>query len=119
MPMNILNFVRGFPSPASVDLGGFFILSENKFTMLPEEVIKKFGIEDHSVKPFGLGLINDTWMIENNSGEKKFILQRINQNIFKVPENIAYNIRLVSDYLKQHHPEYLFAASLKTKDGTD
>jgi len=45
-------------------------------------IFNEFGIEPNaSVKPFGSGLINNTWLIGEK--EKEFILQRINQNIFK------------------------------------
>lgn len=60
------------------------------------------------------GLINSTWRV-NHSGES-FILQKINQQVFKNPDAIASNIRLISTYLQQHSPGYLFVAPIKTKD---
>ncbi|MEJ7671260.1 MAG: hypothetical protein WKF59_00680 [Chitinophagaceae bacterium] len=58
-------------------------------------ILHKFGLENYFVKPFGNGLINNTWIVENSKGGKEFILQKINQNIFKSPQDIAFNIRLI------------------------
>ncbi|MEO7044876.1 MAG: aminoglycoside phosphotransferase family protein, partial [Ferruginibacter sp.] len=54
------------------------------------------------------GLINKTWLVKN--GRKNYILQRVNDNIFKTPEAIASNVRKIADYLKLHYPDYLFVA---------
>ena len=45
---------------------------------------------------------------------KKFILQRINQNIFKNPTDIAGNIKSIGDFLSKHHPDYLFVMPQQT-----
>lgn len=79
-------------------------------------IFNEFGIEPNaSVKPFGSGLINNTWRIGEK--EKEFILQRINQNIFKNPLDIATNIHLVCDHFKNQHPSYLFPCPRKTIAG--
>jgi thiamine kinase-like enzyme len=52
-------------------------------------------------------------------GEKDFIMQRINHNVFKRPEDIASNISLIGDFLAKNHPGYLFASPCKTISGTD
>jgi Ser/Thr protein kinase RdoA (MazF antagonist) len=59
------------------------------------------------------GLINSTWCIKNS--HDYFILQKINHEVFKNPEAIASNIRLIAAYLLKHDPEYFFVAPLKTK----
>ena len=79
-------------------------------------ILNEFGIEPNtSVKPFGSGLINNTWLISENDNE--FILQRINQNVFKDPFAIATNIHMVCDHLKNQHPDYLFPCPRKTVAG--
>ena len=81
-----------------------------------ETILKEFGIDtDAAVRPFGSGLINNTWIIED--GEKEFVLQRINHNVFKRPEDIATNISLIGDYLEENHPGYLFVFPSKTISG--
>ena len=70
-----------------------------------------------NVTTFGSGLINDTWRIKN--GQKDYILQRINNSVFKHPEDVAHNIRVISQYLHSHHPEYLFVVPVKTTSGEE
>jgi Ser/Thr protein kinase RdoA (MazF antagonist) len=74
----------------------------------------KYGIELNTCKVETLvsGLINTTWKI--TSVDRVYILQRINDNVFKNPFFIAENIRLIDDYLKKHNPDYLFVAPVKT-----
>src|SRR6478735_1347787 len=81
-----------------------------------KEILNKFGIEPNaSVKPFGSGLINNTWLISEKGND--FILQRINQNVFKDPFAIASNIHLICDHFKDKHPSYLFPCPRKTIAG--
>ncbi|MEP6594771.1 MAG: aminoglycoside phosphotransferase family protein [Ginsengibacter sp.] len=85
-----------------------------------DEVLKNFGFDaDASVESFGNGLINNTWLIIEDGKDEKFVLQRINHKVFKLPENIAFNIHLIAEYLKEYHPEYLFPAPLQSIDGKD
>jgi Ser/Thr protein kinase RdoA (MazF antagonist) len=82
-------------------------------------ILSAFGLEEKGclIIPFGKGLINSTWQVENKN--KKYILQRINNNIFKNPEDIAFNIRMIADYLKAHFPTYLFVNPSPAMDGND
>ena len=83
-----------------------------------DRILKAFGINANTkIKPFGSGLINNTWLITDKG--KDFILQRINDNVFKKPQDIATNIRLIDEYLEENHPEYLFATPYKTSTGDD
>ena len=82
-------------------------------------ILQKFGLENYSIRSFGNGLINTTWIVENGSHEKEFILQKINQNVFKTPQDIAFNIRLISDHLQHQHPTYLFTSPIQSNDGKD
>ncbi len=70
-----------------------------------------------NVQPFGTGLINNTWQVKTSC--RQYILQRINDAIFTNPEAIAHNIRMLSDYLQQHYPGYLFVAPEKTLSGNE
>jgi thiamine kinase-like enzyme len=80
------------------------------------EILSCYTISPGSViKPFGTGLINRTWLVKD--GAVEYILQKINQNVFKQPVNISDNIELIEQYLKENHPGYFFVAPLKTKDG--
>ena len=75
-------------------------------------ILSLYGIDEseYSVKPFGNGLINHTWKII--SAGKEFLLQKINQKIFKRPLDIMDNCSQLSDYFRTNHPDYLFVAPL-------
>jgi Ser/Thr protein kinase RdoA (MazF antagonist) len=79
-----------------------------------EQILDAYGIDHrNSIRPYGSGLINNTWKVTDHSGE--YILQKINQHVFTQPENIAYNIQLIAAYLEKNYPEYLFVGPVKTK----
>jgi thiamine kinase-like enzyme len=71
-------------------------------------VFNAFGLSENinNAIPFGTGLINRTWKI-NHDG-KPFILQQINNKVFKDPEAIAFNIKATGNYLHKNFPSYLF-----------
>ncbi|HEY6899476.1 MAG TPA: aminoglycoside phosphotransferase family protein [Puia sp.] len=66
--------------------------------------------------PHGTGLINRTWKIHDPQ-KGSFILQRINEEVFRHPEQIAENIDKVSDYLAAHYPNAIFPRPIKTLTG--
>ncbi len=73
--------------------------------------------EKLDIIPFGNGLINKTWRIKNSRHD--YILQQINHTVFKNPDAIAFNVRTISEYLKDKYPEYLFITPIKTADSRD
>ncbi len=79
-----------------------------------KNILTAYGInkEDAEVIPFGSGLINNTWHIKSNGSS--YILQRINQQVFKNPDDIAFNIKSIADYFSKVHPEYFFVVPKKT-----
>lgn len=81
-----------------------------------EKILSNFNVTAvEEIQPFGSGLINRTWVVK--TADQKFILQKINQNVFKNPWHIAENIEAISVYLKKKHPQYFFVAPQKTKEG--
>lgn len=53
--------------------------------------------------PYGNGHINDTFMVicnEDDGTEHKYVLQAVNNNVFKEPEKVIENIEKVTEYLK-------------------
>ena len=60
-----------------------------------QHVLSAYGIDEKEciIHPFGSGLINTTWDIKRNN--EHYILQRINNKIFKQPEDIAENINSI------------------------
>lgn len=80
-----------------------------------EEILLAYGFTLKTVKleQIGSGHINRTYLLSTQD-HKKFILQQINTSIFKDPDAIANNIKAVADYLKTHHPDYLFPTPIST-----
>ena len=64
-------------------------------------ILKAFGFDTDTcdIKPLGDGLINKTWIIKDTETGDNFVFQKINDNVFKRPEDITANIRLINDYL--------------------
>ena len=84
-----------------------------------QEVLSTYALDYHAgtkVEPYGGGLINDTWCVTDQFGVR-YILQRINHQIFKHPQAIADNISLCKEYLDKNHPDYLFIAPLPNVGG--
>lgn len=73
--------------------------------------------EDLKSEPFGSGLINSTWRVTGNHSD--YILQKINQEVFRDPSKIAANVRVIADYLRKHHPDYLFVEPILTRANED
>lgn len=75
---------------------------------LPAEVLEHFRLDGEvvSIKPFGNGNINDTFKVETT--QSAYLLQRINRNVFKNPQQVMHNLGRVSEHMKQKlcgHPD--------------
>ncbi len=83
-----------------------------------QHVLSGFGLGFSSshIKKLGNGHINETFLL---NGPSKFVLQRINTNVFTKPEIIASNLRMASSYLAKNFPGYLFLSAAQTKSGDD
>ena len=83
-----------------------------------ENILHQYGIEADgiSITPFGSGLINTTWKV--TAGEKAYILQKINGQVFDHPQAIADNIEAVAAYLRLHAPDYLFVSPVLSTSGS-
>lgn len=79
-------------------------------------ILEKYGLGPaaFSVETVGSGYIHDTFLL---SGERKYILQRVNKNVFRDPEAIASNLRHAGAFLQQHHPDYTFLRAVENKSG--
>lgn len=84
---------------------------------IPQAVLAAYGFTqpDTVINAFGTGLINHTWTV--TQGGKKYILQRINTQVFHEPEAIADNISRIAAYLAEHAPDYFFVAPVITANG--
>lgn len=81
-----------------------------------EQILQLYGIDAAAcrIEQFGSGLINRTWKI---SGERSYILQKINTDVFVRPQAITQNLILLGSYLKEKYPDYTFVTPLPALDG--
>jgi len=79
-----------------------------------DNILLSFGLRprDYTIQPFGSGLINRTLKVSGIAGD--YILQQINVNVFKSPEDIAENLSLLNTHFKKTNSDYLFVAPLPT-----
>lgn len=70
-----------------------------------KEALEHFAIDGSvkEIRPYGNGHINDTFLavFQIGDGEKRYILQRMNHNIFKNPPLLMENVVGVTDYLRK------------------
>ena len=53
------------------------------------------------VAEYGSGIIHDTYLVKLNNRANRFILQRINKQVFANPEAIMHNLKLVGKYIQE------------------
>lgn len=69
------------------------------------EVVSKFNFDGRfiSAEPIKRGNINDTYIINfksNSGGVNKYILQRVNHNVFKEPHNLMKNVISITKHIR-------------------
>ncbi len=96
-----------------------------------EEAIAAFIAENNRLiekRLYGNGHINDTFLLRcetPENGEKKYILQRMNHDIFRNPPQLMENVVHVTAYLRKMilsqggDPERETLSVCKTLDGAD
>jgi Ser/Thr protein kinase RdoA (MazF antagonist) len=80
-----------------------------------------------SVTPFGSGNINDTFLVHVNGGQlQRFVLQRINTQVFRQPHRVMQNMRIFSEHVQSNiaqgfHPDRRWEVPhvLCARDGSD
>ena len=81
-----------------------------------EEITQQFELDGSKIlkiTPYGNGHINDTFVVETD--KKRYILQRINTNLFKKPEELIHNHLLITDYIKKNNPKERVLTLVPTK----
>jgi len=84
-----------------------------------ESVLKTYAIDPQGseIESLTSGLINNTWKV--TQGERVYIVQRINDQVFKKPFEVAANIRMIDTFLKAHSPGYLFVSPVRNLKNED
>jgi len=82
-----------------------------------KEILSAFGftIDSGIPAPLDGGLINRTWPFSYE--DKRYILQKVNDHVFKDPWLIAENIQKAGAYCLHHSRDYFFIQPVKTVEG--
>ncbi len=84
--------------------------------MISSEVFRAYGMNMPSdLHRFGSGLIHETYMF--TSCDTSYLIQKLNQSVFKDLAGIMYNIELVSNYLNFKYPDKPFVEFIKAPNG--
>ncbi|NIF06539.1 aminoglycoside phosphotransferase family protein [Chryseobacterium sp. Tr-659] len=73
---------------------------------LKDIVIQFIDTDYYDLTPINDGLINTTYLLEDKSQGRKFILQKINNHVFKEPEVIINNHLLINDLLRSNNYQF-------------
>jgi Ser/Thr protein kinase RdoA (MazF antagonist) len=73
-----------------------------------------------TVEPYGSGHINDTFKVSRleNGNPEPYLLQQLNRHVFKQPEAVMHNIRLVAEHLAMQDYPLEILRPLPTRSGT-
>lgn len=80
-----------------------------------DKILTAYGWAGAELVKVNSGLINATWKLK--SGGREYLLQSVNTHVFKHPEKIDENLRMLASHLAEKAPGYLFIAPVKTVDG--
>jgi Ser/Thr protein kinase RdoA (MazF antagonist) len=85
------------------------------------QLLPPFGInpDSYSVKPIGAGLIHSTYVIHNQYDNPAYILQHLNNDVFRIPEDISWNLRCLQMFLEERGSGYFVPFPLQTAAGQD
>ncbi len=82
-------------------------------------IFKNFKVDGDiiSCESYGNGHINDTFLVKtiNKNKRRKYILQRINQRVFKDIDGLMNNIEVVTSYIRKNFPDSAVQKTIKTK----
>ncbi|QIY89438.1 phosphotransferase enzyme family protein [Chryseobacterium gallinarum] len=72
-----------------------------------KDIVAEFiGTENYSLSPITDGLINTTYLLEDKDRRRKFILQKINHNVFKQPEVVINNHLIINELLRSNNYQF-------------
>ncbi|MEO7800447.1 MAG: phosphotransferase [Ginsengibacter sp.] len=81
------------------------------------EITEQFGLKPASTnfKQISGGLINATWLV--SVAQDQYVLQQINNTVFKKPYDLSANIEKVTSYLKKYFPDYFIPTPINSING--
>ena len=85
------------------------------------QLLTSFGLnpDSYSIQPIGAGLIHGTYVAQDQHDSPVYILQHLNNGVFRIPEDIAWNLGRLQDFLNVQGSQYFVPFPLKTPNGQD
>lgn len=85
------------------------------------KIFEQFDLDasQYNCQKIGKGHIHLSLKVIKKTNEQAFVLQNINTNVFKNPEQISSNWKRVTKHLNQYYPDYHFLKFIPTKNNTD
>ena len=85
--------------------------------MIINKIYNDFNIQGNlvNINSYGDGHINDTYLIETNTN--KYIIQRINNKVFKNPNKLMKNFSRITKWMEDHIINYQGIKLIETKKG--
>lgn len=85
--------------------------------MVINKIYNYFNIQGSilNIETYGDGHINDTYLIETT--DKKYILQKINNKVFKSPSKVMKNFSRITKWMEDHIINYQGIKLIETKKG--
>ena len=81
-----------------------------------QTILKAYTLpEDSELSAIGSGLIHKTWKL--TAGDHVFVLQQVNQRVFREPMKIAANLTLLEEYIQRTTPSYPFVSPVPAASG--
>jgi Ser/Thr protein kinase RdoA (MazF antagonist) len=78
-----------------------------------------FGLnpDNFTVKPIGAGLIHSTYVVQDQFGKSAYILQHLNNDVFRIPEDISWNLERLQSFLEVQGSSFFVPFPVKTALG--
>ena len=90
----------------------------NKFRHIAGQFLDPSG--NPEITPISNGLINDTYLIKNSGWNEKYVLQKINQQVFPEPDKVMDNLICIVNHLANRpDPRYQLLKLIKTITNDD
>lgn len=85
----------------------------------PATLLRHYGLDPsrHTVEAHGSGLINSTWIVRDSEVIPRYILQRLNTRVFRVPEDVEHNLSVLGAHLAATRADFLLPLPLQTLAG--
>jgi Ser/Thr protein kinase RdoA (MazF antagonist) len=86
-----------------------------------KSILYAFGLNsnEYRASPIGNGLIHSTYVLDDQNDVRCYILQHLNHQVFQKPEDIAWNLGRLKQFLEASSSDHFIPFPIQTTDGSD